>query len=196
MNSAEPQQSATSSSNLGHVTPTPNALPYCQGPPPCLSSWHKALSSPGGERGSLPPIPAPHALCLASHGPPQRARGLAHFPPKHHLPLRLRATRGPAAPRRPGRQPSGPACRTLLLPSSVPLPAQGLRDFPERQGGQGQGDRWAPGEARPGRRKKMAEPSFHKAPANARRMRGLAAGLGPTLITERASTSPEAPSSP
>lgn len=75
--------------------------------------------------------------------------------------------------------------------SSVPLPVLGLRDLPERLADQCQSDLWAPGEAHPGRRKKMAEPSFPQSNSvNTGRMRRWAAWLGPNLITGRARKPP------
>lgn len=122
--------------------------------------------------------------------PSPETQGLAHFPPERHLFPAL----PPCHPGGLGEglqhplerlAPRPPPCCTCL-PSSVPLPVLDLRDLPEKQGDQCQSDLWASGEAHPGRRKKMAEPSFPQSCSEHGRRRRLAARLGPTLITGRA----------
>lgn len=125
----------------------------------CLSRvWTGAASTPAQ---------MPHALCLHhSHCPLEREPDLAHFPPKHHLPAPppghpaglwegLQHPATAAASQAPTLHPWwAQPCLTLL-----PCLSQ-VSWTSEWQGDDCQSDLCAPGEAHPGRRKKMAEPSF------------------------------------
>lgn len=166
--------------------PLPVLLPCCLGPLSASAVGTGGLCPQGGDRASPPAGPGPFTLSA-----PPRARAWPTFLPHTALPCHpggLEAGLQHPAGALPPRPPT-------LHPSPV-LPVPGLRDFAETHADLGQSDLWAPGEAHPGRRKKMAEPSFPQSDSvNTSDVRGLAARLGPNLVTEGARTSRAAPSS-
>lgn len=147
----EPRElSAAPTAGHGPASSAPRAAALLHGAPPFGGGCVPAV----GTGPVHPPAQAPSSSLLsyipAPALPPEP--GLAHFPPKHHPPALPPCHPAGLAGVLPPRPP------TLHPPPVLPVP--GLGDFSETHADLCQSDLWAPGEAHPGRRKKMAEPSF------------------------------------